>query len=102
MKIATYNANSIRSRLPVLLQWLEDHQPDVLGIQETKVQDEDFPREEIEAAGYHVAFKGEKSYNGVALICKSKPTDVKFGFSDGGPPDETRLHKRMNRLSMES
>lgn len=91
MKIATFNANSIRSRLPMLLQWLEDHQPDVLGIQETKCQDEDFPVEAIRDLGFHVAFKGEKSYNGVALICKSEPQDVKFGFDDGGPADETRL-----------
>jgi len=91
MKIATFNANSIRSRLPILLQWIETHQPDVLGIQETKVQDADFPREAIEAAGYHVVFKGEKSYNGVALICKNEPREVRFGFNDGGPPDETRL-----------
>ncbi len=91
MKIATFNANSIRSRLPIILQWLEEHEPDVLGIQETKVQDVDFPREAFEAAGYHVVFKGEKSYNGVALICKSEPQEVKFGFSDGGPADETRL-----------
>ena len=83
MKIATFNANSIRSRLPILLQWLEDHQPDVLGIQETKVQDVDFPREAFESAGYHVVFKGEKSYNGVALICKSEPQEVRFGFLSG-------------------
>ena len=95
MKIATFNANSIRSRLPIVLQWLEDYEPDVLGIQETKAQDEDFPREAIEAAGYHVVFKGEKSYNGVALICRSEPTDVKFGFDDGGPADETRLVRAM-------
>jgi exodeoxyribonuclease-3 len=91
MKIATFNANSIRSRLPILLQWLADHQPDVLGVQETKVQDVDFPKEDIESAGYHVVFKGEKSYNGVALISKSEPQDVRFGFNDGGPADETRL-----------
>jgi len=91
MKIATFNANSIRSRMPILLQWLEDHQPDILGIQETKVQDADFPVEAIESAGYHVVFKGEKSYNGVALICKNKPENVRFGFNDGGPSDETRL-----------
>jgi exodeoxyribonuclease-3 len=91
MKIATFNANSIRSRLPIILQWLEEHQPDVLGIQETKVQDADFPKEAIEAAGWHVVFKGEKSYNGVALICRQAPTDVRFGFEDGGPADETRL-----------
>ncbi len=91
MRIATFNANSIRSRLPILLQWLVDHQPDVLGIQETKVQDVDFPKEAFEAAGYHVSFKGEKSYNGVALISKSEPQNVRFGFNDGGPADETRL-----------
>lgn len=91
MKIATFNANSIRSRLPIILQWLETHRPDVLGIQETKVQDADFPRETIESAGWHVVFRGEKSYNGVALICRSEPEDVKFGFDDGGPADETRL-----------
>lgn len=95
MKIATFNANSIRSRLPIVLQWLEDYQPDVLGIQETKAQDADFPAAAIEAAGYHVVFKGEKSYNGVALICKNEPTDVKFGFDDGGPSDETRLIRAM-------
>ncbi len=91
MKIVTFNANSIRSRLPIILEWLETHQPDVLGIQETKVQDVDFPRETFESAGWHVVFKGEKSYNGVALICKNKPAQVAFGFSDGGPADETRL-----------
>ncbi|HEY5621236.1 MAG TPA: exodeoxyribonuclease III, partial [Pontiella sp.] len=91
MKIATFNANSIRSRLPILLEWMEEHQPDVLGLQETKVQDHDFPAEAIEAAGYHVVFKGEKSYNGVALISKKEAQEVRFGFDDGGPADETRL-----------
>ncbi len=91
MKIATFNANSIRSRLPIILQWLAAHQPNVLGIQETKVQDDDFPIEAFEDAGWHVVFKGEKSYNGVALICKSEPEEVRFGFNDGGPADETRL-----------
>jgi exodeoxyribonuclease-3 len=70
---------------------MEQHEPDILGIQETKVQDADFPKEAIEAAGYHVVFRGEKSYNGVALISKTEPADVKFGFDDGGPADETRL-----------
>ncbi|MFC1468105.1 exodeoxyribonuclease III, partial [Verrucomicrobiota bacterium] len=91
MKIATFNANSIRSRMPILLEWLKDHQPDVVGIQETKVQDHDFPQAEIEAAGYHVVFRGEKSYNGVAILSKEEPKDVRFGFDDGGPADETRL-----------
>ncbi|MBN2683896.1 MAG: exodeoxyribonuclease III [Pontiellaceae bacterium] len=101
MKIATFNANSIRSRLPTILGWLKLHQPDVLGIQETKVQDADFPRAAFEESGWHVVFKGEKSYNGVALICKNKPVEVKFGFNDGGPADETRLVRaRVNGVAV--
>ena len=91
MRIATFNANSIRSRLAVILAWLEKHAPDVLCVQETKAPDDAFPRAEIEAAGYHVVFKGEKSYNGVALLAREAPRDVHMGFDDGGPPDETRL-----------
>ena len=91
MKIATFNANSIRSRLQIILLWLKKNDPDVLCIQETKVQDHMFPAEEFTKAGYHVEFKGEKSYNGVSLISRKKPSQVKFGFDDGGPADETRL-----------
>ncbi len=91
MKIATFNANSIRSRMPMLLEWLGTHQPDVVGIQETKAQDADFPSAEIEAAGYHVVFRGEKSYNGVAILSREPAQEVRFGFDDGGPADETRL-----------
>ncbi|MFO7821826.1 MAG: endonuclease/exonuclease/phosphatase family protein [Lentisphaeria bacterium] len=68
MKLATFNANSIRSRQGIILEWLDANRPDVLGIQETKAQDKDFPRAAFEEAGWHVVFKGEKSYNGVALI----------------------------------
>lgn len=91
MKIATYNANSIRLRMPILLKWLETHQPDVLCVQETKVQDHDFPREAIESAGYQVVFKGQKSYNGVAILSKHPLKDVAYGLDDGGPADEPRL-----------
>ena len=91
MKVATFNANSIRSRLPILCDWLRVHQPDVVGIQETKVQDEDFPQEAFADLGYHVTFCGEKSYNGVAFISKEPAADVYFGFNDGGPVDATRL-----------
>jgi exodeoxyribonuclease III len=90
MNIATFNANSIRSRMDVILRWLAEHKPDVLCIQETKVQDADFPRQPLEDAGYHVAFKGEKAYNGVALISRSAPTEVSFGLDDP-PHDEPRL-----------
>ncbi len=91
MKIATFNANSIRSRLDPVLAWLEQHQPDALAIQETKVQDHEFPVEAFREAGWHVTFRGEKSYNGVAVITREAPEDVSFGFDDGGPADATRL-----------
>ncbi len=91
MKIATFNANSIRSRLEIILRWLKEHQPDVLCVQETKVEDKDFPAPAFREAGYNVAFRGQKSYNGVALISREMPTGVSFGLDDGGQADEPRL-----------
>jgi len=89
--VASYNVNSIRSRLGLVLEWLKANQPDVLCVQETKVIDAEFPAEPIRAAGYHVVYRGEKSYNGVALISKAEPKDVRFGLDDGGPADEARV-----------
>lgn len=77
--------------MEVLLAWLERHNPDVLCIQETKVEDKLFPAEPLNNAGYHVAFRGEKSYNGVALISRNKPSSILFGLDDGKQLDETRL-----------
>jgi exodeoxyribonuclease-3 len=91
MRIATFNANSIRSRLGMVLTWLKTSRCDVLCIQETKAQDPDFPLEAFTETGYHVAFRGEKSYNGVAVVSRDKPTTVRFGFDDGKQADETRL-----------
>lgn len=91
MKIATFNVNSIRKRLPIVLQWLRYHRPDVLCLQETKVQDSEFPLSSFDGSGYHVTFRGMKSYNGVALLTLSAPTKVVSGFCDGGEPDEARL-----------
>ncbi|MDP6848183.1 MAG: exodeoxyribonuclease III [Kiritimatiellia bacterium] len=91
MRIATFNANSIRSRLDIILAWLDDHSPDVLCIQETKVQDCDFPALPFLEKGYEVTYRGQKSYNGVAVISRARPTAVQFGFDDGESPDETRL-----------
>ncbi|MDH3690494.1 MAG: endonuclease/exonuclease/phosphatase family protein, partial [Gammaproteobacteria bacterium] len=70
MKIATWNVNSLRVRLEQVLQWLEQRRPDILSLQETKLPDSDFPVEEICAAGYRVAFAGQKTYNGVATISR--------------------------------
>jgi len=76
VKIATWNVNSLKVRLPHVLEWLAVEQPDVLGLQETKLTDENFPADAIREAGYHVAFAGQKTYNGVALITKQPATDV--------------------------
>jgi exodeoxyribonuclease-3 len=63
MKIATYNVNSVRRRLPIVLDWLSENKPDVMCLQETKVQDADFPTDAIRKAGYHASFRGMKCYN---------------------------------------
>lgn len=98
MLIATFNANSIRSRMDVILHWLAKHKPDALCIQETKVQDAEFPCRPIQNAGYHVVFKGEKAYNGVALISRVAPTEVLFGLDDL-PHDEPRvLHAKVGPI----
>ena len=89
MKLATWNVNSLTVRLPQVLDWLNAHTGDqaidVLALQETKTTDDKFPRAEIEAAGYHVVFFGQKTYNGVALISRHPITDVVHnipGFAD--------------------
>ena len=85
VSIATWNVNSIRARLAHLSTWLGEAAPDVVAIQETKVQDADFPKDELAALGYHVLFSGQKSYNGVALLSKRPATLVATdipGFDD--------------------
>lgn len=71
MKIASWNVNSLRVRLPQVLDWLQSAQPDVLAIQETKLTDDNFPAAELKDAGYHVVFSGQPTYNGVALLSKA-------------------------------
>ncbi len=92
MKVASFNVNSLRARLPLVLAWLAEHQPDVLCVQETKVQDGDFPTEAFDHTEYNCIFRGQKSYNGVATFSKSQITNVSFGFDDE-PKDEPRLVK---------
>ena len=75
MKLATWNVNSLAVRLPQLLDWLATHQPDVMVLQETKLTDDKFPQAEIEAAGYHASWFGQKTYNGVALLSKSAASE---------------------------
>jgi exodeoxyribonuclease-3 len=70
MKIASWNVNSLKVRLPHVLDWLESEKPDLLGLQETKTIDENFPVEEIQNAGYQVMYSGQKTYNGVAILSR--------------------------------
>jgi exodeoxyribonuclease-3 len=90
MKIASFNVNSLRARLPVVLRWLTEREPDILCVQETKVQDVDFPADAFDKTDYRYAFKGQKSYNGVAIFSRTEITNVQFGFDDE-PKDEARL-----------
>lgn len=76
MKIVTWNVNSLKVRLPQVIDWLMANQPDVLCLQETKLQDENFPIAEIAAAGYQAAYAGQKTYNGVALLSKQTGGEV--------------------------
>jgi exodeoxyribonuclease-3 len=73
MKIASWNVNSLRVRLPQVLDWLAAARPDLLALQETKVPDEEFPLLEIRAAGYHAVYSGQKGYNGVAILSREPP-----------------------------
>lgn len=75
MKIATWNVNSLKVRLPQVLTWLDTEQPDVLALQETKVTDENFPIDALAEAGYQAAFSGQKTYNGVAILSRSELND---------------------------
>lgn len=74
MKLASWNVNSIKVRLPQLLQWLAAEQPDIIGLQETKLTDDLFPADDLAAAGYRSAFAGQKTYNGVAVLTRQETT----------------------------
>lgn len=76
LKIATWNVNSLRVRLPQVLEWLSARQPDILALQETKLPDADFPGNELAGAGYQVVFSGQKTYNGVALLSRAPAVDI--------------------------
>ncbi len=85
VRIATWNVNSLRVRLPQLGEWLAGSQPDIVALQETKSPDPDFPAEALQALGYHAAFSGQKTYNGVAVLARQPLTadvvDIP-GFTD--------------------
>ncbi|KAF0191922.1 MAG: exodeoxyribonuclease III Xth [Gammaproteobacteria bacterium] len=86
MKIASWNVNSLRVRLPQVLDWLARALPDVLAMQETKLVDENFPEVDFEAAGYKVIFSGQKTYNGVAIASRLPARDMTIGIPDFDDP----------------
>ena len=82
MKLATWNVNSLKVRLPQVLDWLHAAQPDVLCLQELKLEDKAFPTAELREAGYQAAFSGQKTYNGVAILSRTGLTEVSVGIPD--------------------
>jgi exodeoxyribonuclease-3 len=91
MKVVTFNAASVRARLPLLVEWIAENEPDILAIQETKVEDDKFPRAEFEELGYEIALHGQKSWNGVATLSRSPIQNVRTGFMDEMMPTDARI-----------
>jgi exodeoxyribonuclease III len=88
MRIATYNINGVKARLPRLLEWLEETKPDIACLQEVKSQDEGFPASEFERIGYGAIWHGQKSFNGVAILARdAQPVETQRGLA-GDPEDE--------------
>jgi exodeoxyribonuclease-3 len=91
MRIATWNVNSIKQRIEGLADWLKERQPDLVCLQETKCVDEAFPRLELEALGYNVAFHGQKTFNGVAILSRFRFDDVTTGLPGDDADDHARF-----------
>ena len=98
MKIATWNVNSLRVRLPHVLDWLAQHEADILCLQETKMVDEDFPEDEIHEAGYNVVYSGQKTYNGVATLSKMHVRDAFAGIPGNDDPQRRLLVATVGRV----
>jgi exodeoxyribonuclease III len=97
-QIATWNVNSLRVRGEQLMEWLRAVQPDVVALQETKMQDPDFPAAAFTAAGYHCVFSGQKTYNGVALLSKLPMTDIVRDIPDFDDPPRRVLAATIGRF----
>ena len=95
-KIATWNVNSLRVRLPHVLMWLKQHQPDVLALQEIKVVDEEFPHAVFQEIGYQAVASGQKTYNGVAVLTRDKASDLVTGFPTYEDPQRRVLAVTIN------
>jgi len=98
VQIATWNVNSLRVRLPHLLEWLGEARPDVACLQETKTEDANFPVAELRAAGYEAVYCGQKAYNGVAILSRSPITDVAHGIPHFPDDPKRCIHATVNGL----
>lgn len=97
MKVVSFNINGLRARLPQLQALIDTHQPDIIGLQEIKVHDDAFPRQEVEAMGYHVYFHGTKAHYGLPM-CKQPPVSVS---QRGFPDDDDEAQRRLIRARFE-
>ncbi|MCG7598169.1 exodeoxyribonuclease III [Halomonas sp. McH1-25] len=91
MRLVSFNINGIRARLHQLEALVTTHSPDVIGLQETKVHDDEFPADAVRSLGYHVYYHGQKGHYGVALLCREEPDEVFYGFPDDGEEAQRRL-----------
>lgn len=91
MKIATWNINGVRARIDNLLAWLKESRPDIVALQEIKCQDDAFPRLEVESLGYHVETHGQKGFNGVALLSKTRPDEINRGLPGDDGDEQSRF-----------
>ena len=100
MKIATFNTNSIRARLTIITDWLEKEKPDILCLQETKAQDKDFPAKHFETTGYQVIFKGQKSYNGVAIISRHPMDQIRLNLYEESNEEARFISARIHNIPL--
>lgn len=101
-KVATWNVNSVNARLERVLAFLARESPDVVLLQELKCEQPKFPLEAIQNAGYHCAIYGQKTYNGVAILSREKPTQITVGFGDGGLEEARYISARVNGVFVAS
>lgn len=98
MQITTFNCNSVRKRVDQIIGWMAANPCDVLALQETKVVDDDFPIQPFENAGLHVVFRGQKSYNGVAMVTREPVEEARFGLEDGEDGEDGDSGPRLARI----
>ena len=100
VRIATWNVNSLRVRLPHVLHWLKTEQPDVVALQEIKLQDIDFPEAPFTEHGYHYVCSGQKTYNGVAILCKAEPGRIITSLPGYDDPQKRVLCAAINGINI--